>query len=40
LNSWASLSLAKKKDVLKSLDAIPLHLQTLELAEELINEVK
>ena len=40
LDSWAKLSASKKQTVLSSLDAVPLHLQTLDLAEKLIEEIK
>ncbi|MFT6573961.1 MAG: hypothetical protein ACJA16_002148 [Akkermansiaceae bacterium] len=40
LDSWGKLSSAKKQSVLTSLDSIPLHLQTLDLAEQLIEDVK
>ena len=40
LDSWAKLSSSKKQSVLTSLDAIPLHLQTLDTAEELIESLK
>ena len=40
LDSWAKLPSSKKQSVLTSLDAIPLHLQTLDTAEELIESLK
>ena len=40
LDSWGKLSSLKKQAVLRALDAIPLHLQTLEEAEDLIESVK
>jgi len=40
LDSWSQLSPARKEAVLASLDEIPLHLQTLELAKKLIKEIK
>ncbi|MDA7536032.1 hypothetical protein N8528_03615, partial [Akkermansiaceae bacterium] len=40
LDSWVKLSSSKKQAVLRSLDAIPLYLQTLDKAEELISELK
>ena len=40
LKFWAGLSPSKKKAVLTSLDAIPLHLQTLDQAEKLIEDIK
>ena len=40
LDSWAGLSPAKKQSVLSALDAIPLHLQTLDLAKRLIDQIK
>ncbi len=40
LDSWVKLPGARKQAVLRSLDAVPLHLQTIELAEELIKKVK
>ncbi|YCM45015.1 filamentous hemagglutinin N-terminal domain-containing protein [Verrucomicrobiaceae bacterium 227] len=40
LNSWAGLSASKKQEVLAALDAIPLHLQTLDHAQRLIEKVK
>ncbi|NWK55876.1 filamentous hemagglutinin N-terminal domain-containing protein [Verrucomicrobiaceae bacterium N1E253] len=40
LPSWSKLSKSKQQAVLKSLDGVPLHLQTLGLAEKLINSVQ
>ena len=40
LNSWVNLPGEKKQAVLRSLDTVPLHLQTLDLGEELIKKVK
>jgi hypothetical protein len=40
LASWRALSPAKQQVVLSQLDAVPLHLQTLELVEELIKKTK
>jgi hypothetical protein len=40
LDSWATLSGAKKQVVLRSLDSVPLRLQSLDLAEELVEDVK
>ncbi|MGJ8697965.1 MAG: beta strand repeat-containing protein [Verrucomicrobiaceae bacterium] len=40
LESWSKLPAAKKQVVLSSLDDIPLHLQTLDLAKKLIEQAK
>ncbi|MDC0613403.1 hypothetical protein OAP08_02810, partial [Akkermansiaceae bacterium] len=40
LDSWATLSEAKKQVVLSSLDAVPLQLQSFDLAEELIENAQ
>ena len=40
LDSWATLSGAKKQVVLSSLDAVPLQLQSFDLAEELIENAQ
>ena len=40
LDSWATLSGAKKQAVLSSLDAVPLQLQSFDLAEELIENAQ
>jgi filamentous hemagglutinin family protein len=40
LDSWSTLSGAKKQVVLRSLDAVPLQLQSFDLAEELIKSAQ
>ena len=40
LDSWSTLSGAKKQAVLRSLDAVPLQLQSFDLAEELIENAQ
>jgi hypothetical protein len=40
LDSWATLAGTKKQLVLRSLDAVPLQLQSFDLAEELIENAQ